>query len=26
RLVHNSHRTELGGESMRKLAPSDHLE
>ncbi|MDW1995780.1 IS21-like element helper ATPase IstB [Vibrio sp. 299] len=26
RLVHNSHRTELGGESMRKLAQSDHLE
>uniref|UniRef100_UPI003F6D4C95 ATP-binding protein n=1 Tax=Vibrio sp. TaxID=678 RepID=UPI003F6D4C95 len=26
RLVHNSHRIELGGESMRKLAQSDHLE
>lgn len=26
RLVHNSHRLELGGESMRKLAQSDHLE
>ncbi|TPE42940.1 transposase [Maribrevibacterium harenarium] len=26
RLVHNSHRIELGGESMRKLALSDHLE
>ncbi|MBT0123880.1 ATP-binding protein, partial [Vibrio campbellii] len=24
--VHNSHRIELGGESMRKLAQSDHLE
>ena len=26
RLVHNSHRIELRGESMRKLAQSDHLE
>ncbi|MEZ8443463.1 ATP-binding protein, partial [Vibrio splendidus] len=26
RLVHNSHRLELRGESMRKLAQSDHLE
>lgn len=26
RLVHNSHRIELGGESMRKLAQSEHLE
>ncbi|ELG4786595.1 ATP-binding protein, partial [Vibrio vulnificus] len=26
RLVHNSHRIELGGKSMRKLAQSDHLE
>lgn len=26
RLIHNSHRIELGGESMRKLAHSDHLE
>jgi DNA replication protein DnaC len=26
RLIHNSHRIELGGESMRKLALSDHLE
>ncbi len=26
RLVHNSHRIELGSESMRKLAQSDHLE
>ncbi|MCB5163014.1 ATP-binding protein [Marinomonas sp. E8] len=25
-LVHNSHRIELGGESMRKLAQSSHLE
>jgi len=25
RLIHNSHRIELGGESMRKLAQSDHL-
>lgn len=25
RLVHNSHRIELGGESMRKLVQSDHL-
>lgn len=25
RLVHNSHGIELGGESMRKLAQSDHL-
>ncbi|MBL4244076.1 transposase, partial [Vibrio fluvialis] len=24
--VHNSHRIELGGESMRKLAQSEHLE
>ncbi|MGI2024787.1 hypothetical protein [Shewanella glacialipiscicola] len=23
--MHNSHRIELGGESMRKLAQSDHL-
>ncbi|MDF5247534.1 IS21-like element ISVch3 family helper ATPase IstB, partial [Vibrio parahaemolyticus] len=26
RLVHNSHRIGLGGESMRKLAQSEHLE
>ncbi|SON49303.1 Putative insertion sequence ATP-binding protein y4pL (fragment) [Vibrio tapetis subsp. tapetis] len=26
RLIHNSHRLELGGESMRKLAQSDQLE
>ena len=26
RLVHNSHRIELGGESMRKLAQTEHLE
>ncbi|MEH6534230.1 MAG: IS21-like element helper ATPase IstB [Photobacterium frigidiphilum] len=26
RLIHNSHRIELQGESMRKLAQSDHLE
>jgi len=25
RLIHNSHRIELGGESMRKLALSDQL-
>jgi DNA replication protein DnaC len=25
RLLHNSHRIELRGESMRKLAQSDHL-
>ena len=25
RLIHNGHRIELGGESMRKLAQSDHL-
>lgn len=26
RLIHHSHRIELGGESMRKLVQSDHLE
>lgn len=26
RLIHNSHRIELGGESMRKLAQSGHME
>lgn len=26
RLVHNSHRIELGGESMRKLAQTDYKE
>ncbi|WP_369796920.1 ATP-binding protein [Arsukibacterium sp. MJ3] len=25
RLLHNSHRVELAGESMRKLDQSDHL-
>ncbi|WP_049588985.1 ATP-binding protein [Alteromonas macleodii] len=25
RLLHNSHRIELAGESMRKLDQSDHL-
>ena len=26
RLIHNSHRIELGGESMRKLAQSGQIE
>jgi DNA replication protein DnaC len=26
RLIHNTHRIELGGESMRKLAQSGHMD